>query len=80
MVHHAHTTTTSHDKQEMAALRVQMLGHKSATMTLDLSGHLFGDRLDVVADAMDSARASALSGVYPLSTTGEVIELRRDAK
>jgi hypothetical protein len=35
-----------------------MLGHKSATMTLDLYGHLFGDRLDVVADAMDSARAS----------------------
>jgi integrase len=58
----------------------QMLGHKSATMTLDLYGHLFGDRLDVVADAMDSARASALSGVYPLCTTGEVIELRRDAK
>jgi integrase len=58
----------------------QMLGHKSATMTLDLYGHLFGDRLDVVADAMDSARASALSGVYPACTTGEVIELRRDAK
>jgi integrase len=58
----------------------QMLGHKSATMTLDLYGHLFGDRLDVVADAMDSARASALSGVYPLCTTGEVIELRGDAK
>jgi site-specific recombinase XerD len=58
----------------------QMLGHKSATMTLDLYGHLFGDRLDVVADAMDSARDSALSGVYPLGTTGEVIELRRDAK
>jgi site-specific recombinase XerC len=34
----------------------QMLGHKSATMTLDLYGHLFGDRLDVVADAMDTAR------------------------
>jgi hypothetical protein len=49
-------------------------------MTLDLYGHLFGDRLDVVADAMDSARASALSGVYPLCTTGEVIKLRRDAK
>jgi NADPH:quinone reductase-like Zn-dependent oxidoreductase len=39
----------------------QMLGHKSGTMTLALYGHLFGDRLDVVADAMDSARASALS-------------------
>jgi integrase len=38
----------------------QMLGHKSATMTLDLYGHLFDDRLDEVADALDkAARASA---------------------
>jgi len=33
----------------------QMLGHKSATMTLDLYGHLFDDRLDEVADALDIA-------------------------
>src|SRR5918995_1500777 len=46
----------------------QMLGHKSATMTLDLYGHLFGDRLDVVADAMDLARSAALADVYPLCT------------
>jgi integrase len=39
----------------------QMMGHKSATMTLDQYGHLFPDRLDVVADAMDAARLSALS-------------------
>lgn len=39
----------------------QMLGHKSATLTLDLYGHLFPDRLDVVADAMESARAAALA-------------------
>ena len=39
----------------------QMLGHKSATMTLDQYGHLFGDRLDVVADAMDAARTAALT-------------------
>jgi len=32
-----------------------MLGHKTATMTLDLYGHLFPDRLDVLADRMDSA-------------------------
>lgn len=38
----------------------QMLGHKSATMTLDLYGHLFPDRLDTVADAMDAARTAAL--------------------
>lgn len=32
-----------------------MLGHSSATMTLDLYGHLFPDRLDDLADRMDSA-------------------------
>jgi integrase len=36
----------------------QMLGHKSATMTLDLYGHLFGDDLDQVADRLDAAVAS----------------------
>lgn len=44
----------------------QMLGHKSATMTLDLYGHLFGDRLDLVAEALDAARTAAL--VYPTCT------------
>lgn len=53
----------------------QMLGHKSATMTLDLYGHLFGDRLDVVADAMDAARSSALADVYPLCTGADVMPL-----
>lgn len=33
-----------------------MLGHASATMTLDLYGHLFDDRLDEVAQAMNVAR------------------------
>jgi hypothetical protein len=55
-----------------------MLGHKSATMTLDQYGHLFGDRLDVVADAMDAARTSALADGYPMGTRGEVVGLRRD--
>jgi hypothetical protein len=36
-----------------------MLDHMSATMTLDLYGHLFADQLDEVADAMDAARTSA---------------------
>ena len=57
----------------------QMLGHKSATMTLDLYGHLFGDRPDVVADAMDAARTAALSDVYPACTGGEVVALRPEA-
>lgn len=53
----------------------KMLGHKSATMTLDLYGHLFGDRLDEVADAMDAAARRAVSDVYPLCTEGEVVNL-----
>lgn len=39
----------------------QMLGHKSATLTLDLYGHLFPDRLDVVAEALEQAREASLS-------------------
>jgi integrase len=34
----------------------QMLGHASASMTLDTYGHLFEDRLDEVGDAMGRAR------------------------
>lgn len=37
----------------------QMLGHKSAVMTLDLYGHLFGDQLDDVADRLDVAAGMA---------------------
>jgi integrase len=43
----------------------QMLGHASATMTLDLYGHLYGDRLDEVADRMDALRtARTLCGLF----------------
>jgi integrase len=54
----------------------QMLGHKSATMTLDLYGHLFDDRLDVVADAMDAARTEALAECVKNVSRAEVIQLR----
>lgn len=37
-----------------------MLGHKSAAMTLDVYGHLWPDRLDEVADALDIGRSAAL--------------------
>jgi len=50
----------------------QMLGHASAAMTLDQYGHLFGDRLDEVADAMDAARASV---VYPMCTQANIVDL-----
>ena len=37
----------------------KMLGHKSATLTLDRYGHLYGDELQSVADRLDSLHASA---------------------
>jgi Phage integrase family len=54
----------------------QMLGHKSAVMTLDQYGHLFGDRLDVVADAMDAAREQALADVSGMCQEAGVVQLR----
>ncbi len=36
-----------------------MLGHKSATMTLDLYGHLYADQLDEVGDRLHAAGTSA---------------------
>jgi integrase len=50
----------------------QMLGHKSATMTLDLYGHLFPDQLDEVADRLDAA---ARAVVYPLCTRAAIIPM-----
>lgn len=38
-----------------------MLGHKSATMTLDVYGHLFPDRLDEVSKNTHKHRARALA-------------------
>jgi hypothetical protein len=52
----------------------QMPGHQSATMTLDLYGHLFPDRLDEVADALDAA-ARGGAGVYLLCTGADVADL-----
>ena len=43
----------------------QMLGHGSASMTLDTYGHLFEDRLDEVGDAMGRARDAAREPSYP---------------
>jgi integrase len=36
-----------------------MLGHASATLTLDRYGHLFSDELDAVADRIDAAARAA---------------------
>jgi integrase len=49
----------------------RLLGHKSATLTLDRYGHLFPDDLDAVADAFDSA-ADALRTLTALRPVAEI--------
>lgn len=49
----------------------QMLGHATASMTLDLYGHLFPDQLDDVADRLDAiGLAAAESSADYLRTRG----------
>ena len=50
-----------------------MLGHKTATMTLDLYGHLYPDRLDDVAERLDAAARGAL--VYSVCTKVDIVDL-----
>jgi hypothetical protein len=56
----------------------QMLGHKSATVTLDQYGHLFGDDLDTVADRLDArAREVRLARTDGTGVDADVIKLPR---
>jgi len=49
-------------------------------MTLDQYGHLFGDRLDEVADAMDAARAAAVPPSCPNATVVDLADVRGKAR
>lgn len=48
-----------------------MLGHRDASMTLDVYGHLWPDRLDEVANAMDAARDRELARATARQTATE---------
>lgn len=50
----------------------QMLGHKTATMTLDLYGHLNGDQLDEVGDRLDQAARAVRGADADFLRTSEV--------
>jgi hypothetical protein len=50
-----------------------MLGLKSATMTLELYGHVFEGRFDFVAGAPDAARSRSL--VARPSPMAEIVDL-----
>jgi integrase len=44
-----------------------LLGHKTATLTLDRYGHLFPDDLGQLADAFDAAAKSAADGLRTIT-------------
>ena len=44
-----------------------LLGHKTATLTLDRYGHLFPDDLGRIADALDEAAKSAADGLRTIT-------------
>jgi integrase len=53
-----------------------ILGHASATLTLDRYGHLFGDELDAVADRIDAARAARVPPLCPEPVVVDLEERR----
>lgn len=58
-----------------------MLGHANAVMTLNQYGHLYPDRLDEIADALDRSRTNALAVDSHKSRTSpeaqKVVEINR---
>lgn len=54
------------------------LGHATATMTLDLYGHLFPDELPALAERLDATRTAALDDMKP-HRSPTVVPLRETA-
>lgn len=53
----------------------KMLGHKTATLTLDRYGHLFPDELDALATRLDGDWTAALTGKVPGKKGGAMTAL-----
>jgi integrase len=52
------------------------LGHRSATLTLDLYGHLYPDELDAFTAALDAHRTDSLAdSLRTVPSVGEVVAI-----
>jgi integrase len=59
----------------------QMLGHKSATVTLDQYGHLFGDDLDTIAERLDArAQQAPATRTERRRATADVVTLPKQKR
>jgi hypothetical protein len=57
----------------------RQLGHATASITLDVYGHLFPDELDALAGRLEDARAEALASLVRTQRGPGVVRLREGA-
>jgi hypothetical protein len=57
----------------------KQLGHATASITLDVYGHLFPDELDALAGRLERARGEALTGLARTQRGPAVVSLREGA-
>jgi integrase len=77
-VHDLRHTAASLAIRENASVKIvqAMLGHRSATQTLDRYGHLYPSDLDALAERLDRAHAAAADEVWPQGGP-DVVQLRK---
>jgi site-specific recombinase XerC len=57
----------------------RQLGHATASITLDVYGHLFPDELEALAARLDQARADAVASLARTQRGPAVVPLREGA-
>jgi integrase len=78
-VHDLRHTAASLAIRENASVKIvqAMLGHRSATQTLDRYGHLYADDFQALAERLDAAHAAALAGQVLPQRRPVVTQLRK---
>jgi integrase len=75
-----HTAASLMIREGASVKAVQrQLGHATASITLDVDGHLFPDELDALAGRLERARTEALAGLARTQHGPAVVPLREGA-
>jgi integrase len=75
-----HTAASLMIREGASVKAVQkQLGHATASITLDVYGHLFPDELEALAGRLERARAEALAGLARTQRGPAVVSLREGA-
>jgi integrase len=75
-----HTAASLMIRQGASVKAVQrQLGHATASITLDVYGHLFPDELDKLVRQLERARAEALASLAQRQQGSAIVQLREGA-